>query len=97
MWQPARLLWLAELTGVNIRKSIAAADGLGFSKQQLMQAAVKTMQAVAQPVNPDESPEERRQRLLVSKGGANLTAHVLLLCVYWPSCLPAWHCPCAKL
>jgi hypothetical protein len=59
--------WCAGLTSAKIREAITAAAGLGFSSQQLMQAAVQTMQVVTQPnMLNDESPEQRRLRLLVS-------------------------------
>jgi hypothetical protein len=57
----------AGVTSANIREAIQSAASLGFSSQQLMDAAVQTMSNAAQPTSPsNESPEDRRLRLLVS-------------------------------
>lgn len=67
-----RVVLRAGVTSATIREAIRSAASLGFSSQQLMDAAVLTMSNAAQPTEPsNESPEDRRLRLLVR---ANLCA-----------------------
>jgi hypothetical protein len=57
---------VAETTTATIVETVRSAADSGFTGRQLLEASVKTLSSAGQTGLPDESPEERRLRLLVS-------------------------------